>query len=990
MTAKRLAFIVAVLLAGTTVVRAAEEAVKTFNIPAKPLAQALADFSRQSDVIIIAPSDLTLGKTSQAVAGSMSPSKALDQLLSGTSLRYAMEKDGSVIVQPRQQGAQALPALSAGSRLVLVRNETAPADVRSDSEGRGEMTAATESKKGSELVVTGSRLRAADRTASIVTIDRETIEKRGFSTAEDIIRSLPQNLSNMNSTRNVTQPVGGDELPVGIAAQGEIMANLRGIGQGATLVLIDGRRTSGSAAFSGEAVNLSTIPVASIERIEVMSDSAAAVYGSDAIAGVINIVLRKDYRGASSSLRFEDGENGGDKRAFDQIVGFGWGRGSLTATLSLSDVTPVRTADTGYTTNDLRSLGGVDYRNTIFGQPGNARNDGGSLPLDFDGTEAWTLADLTQNNFQAARAELIRPQQSSANESRSIYIRAEQSLSDRIEGFASLRYSEQDLKVTLQAPIASGTVSAASPYNPTGQALLMYYAATHEYSSGLLPMAYALNDLTGLAVDAGLRIDLPLRDWRMDVSAMYSVSAGKTSAMEYNSTGLRSRIATEINPFGNGTAQNIDAFVAEFRPATNIHDRTTTLRGLTVLAEGSAADLPAGSVRTVVGAEYRVEGLSYGPTDFLGNRDLADLSPSQSVAALFTEASLPLFSGASQSLAATLQARWERYEMDTTLAVSDGKTFDELSPRVGLIWNLNPQLALRGSWGHAFKAPNIKHLVSAPSLGTFPSNQYDAIQDEIVPVFIDSIPNPDLKPETGESITLGVDWNPARLPGTAFALTYNRTDVTDQIIGSIFVVDGVSLQDFIARPDLFPTVSVRDPVTNTLLRIQGSAINVAAVEVEAVDFSARFTRSLPLGNFSAGLQGTYKIRHDQQVAALLEPRGLQGTTSADRLRATVSFSWSGEQWGLDLYGNHTGGYWNTEVLEINAVGAMAMRVRARTTWDLSAYREFGAGWRVSAGARNLFDDPFPFHQGFAGPFDTRRVDLRGRLLQMELRKEFSF
>src|SRR5690606_3555745 len=137
-------------------------------------------------------------------------------------------------------------------------------------------------------------------------------------TAEDVIRSLPFNWSEVNTASTTT--VTGVSVPV--SAPGQSAANLRGLGTNATLVLVNGRRIAGSPAFQADGtVNLNTIPAAAIERVEVMLDGASAIYGSDALGGVINFILRKDWHGAESSIRADVASNDGDTREFSQVIG---------------------------------------------------------------------------------------------------------------------------------------------------------------------------------------------------------------------------------------------------------------------------------------------------------------------------------------------------------------------------------------------------------------------------------------------------------------------------------------------------------------------------------------------------------------------------------------------------------------------------------------------------------------------------------------------
>ena len=179
------------------------------------------------------------------------------------------------------------------------------------------------------LVVTGSRLRASISGAPIIVMTREDMQLRGISTIEDAIRSLPQNLATLNAT------AGSGRQGQGLGNDlGQLSINLRGLGDGNTLVLVNGRRRVQSAALDNGAVNLNGIPFSAIERIEVIPDGASAIYGSDAQAGVINFILRDDYAGSETSLRQEISAHEGDSRTIEQTLGYTWNGGGITGALS--------------------------------------------------------------------------------------------------------------------------------------------------------------------------------------------------------------------------------------------------------------------------------------------------------------------------------------------------------------------------------------------------------------------------------------------------------------------------------------------------------------------------------------------------------------------------------------------------------------------------------------------------------------------------------
>ncbi len=149
------------------------------------------------------------------------------------------------------------------------------------------------------VVVTGSRLRSTLGGAPTFVLTREQIKQRGLGSVEEIVRSLPQNLSEVNAA------AASDNSINSVDAQGQSMVNLRGFGESSTLVLVNGRRWPQASSFGSGAVNLNGVPFSAIERVEVLTDGASAIYGAEAQAGVINFILRKDWQGGETMVRYD-------------------------------------------------------------------------------------------------------------------------------------------------------------------------------------------------------------------------------------------------------------------------------------------------------------------------------------------------------------------------------------------------------------------------------------------------------------------------------------------------------------------------------------------------------------------------------------------------------------------------------------------------------------------------------------------------------------
>lgn len=294
------AAVVALAIFAAPTVVAAQTATYSFNIPAQDLGAALRAFGRASRQQVVFDSQDTRGKRSSALVGTFTADAGLAQLLGGTGLTARRGSSGVLIVNDPVAGLAAVIA--------------------------ADMTAS----ELEEVVVTGTRIAgAAPVGVPVVTFDREDIERSGAGSTDQFFAQLPQNFANLGmSNWNNSSGEAKASLANGV--------NLRGLGGGATLVLVNGRRLA--TADNAQFFDISQIPLSAIDRIEILADGASAIYGADAVAGVVNIILRREYAGAQTALRIGGpADTFGDITA-SQTAGFGWGSGNALLTLSYEDL----------------------------------------------------------------------------------------------------------------------------------------------------------------------------------------------------------------------------------------------------------------------------------------------------------------------------------------------------------------------------------------------------------------------------------------------------------------------------------------------------------------------------------------------------------------------------------------------------------------------------------------------------------------------------
>ncbi|MFC5345568.1 TonB-dependent receptor domain-containing protein [Brevundimonas staleyi] len=298
------AFAVVVAAAGLAV---AQPATHDFNIPSQDLASALQAYSRVTREQIVFDNQRTAGRVSAAVVGRYTTEEALRRLLAGTGLSVRRGSSGVLMV------VSGAPAQSEAASVEL-----------------------------DEILVTGSRIRGGITASPVITTTRDDIRNAGHTDLGEVIRSIPQNYAG-GQNPGVTQAGGITNQNV----TGGSALNLRGLGPDATLTLLNGRRLSYGGA--NQAVDVSSIPVAAIDRIEIITDGASALYGSDAVAGVANIILRQDFEGLELSGRVGAATDGGfEQYQLSATVGRKWEGGAVLLAYDRQDQGAILAGDRDY------------------------------------------------------------------------------------------------------------------------------------------------------------------------------------------------------------------------------------------------------------------------------------------------------------------------------------------------------------------------------------------------------------------------------------------------------------------------------------------------------------------------------------------------------------------------------------------------------------------------------------------------------------------
>jgi iron complex outermembrane recepter protein len=328
----------ALLLAASMTLHAQEfSQEKDFNIPAQPLSKAVIQFSDQSGIQVVTAGQDVSKLNTAGVKGRLKIDQALKALLKGTQLSYTVVGNSTVALangaSPSSSRDESDATKEAGKTTSqdfrvaqLDQNAVGPRAIGSDQDSEGKKQEGL-----SEIVVTGTHIAGASPVGSSVKIyDRADIEQSGAGSLDQFARQMTENASSVDPISNGVSNANFGVLNGASSNYYYSSAfNLHGLGPQATLTLLNGQRIA-PAGSDGSLVDSSMIPLAIIDHIEVLTDGASAIYGSDAVAGVVNIITRKDFDGAESALRYGEATSGGaSELTASQVVGKSWNSGDV-------------------------------------------------------------------------------------------------------------------------------------------------------------------------------------------------------------------------------------------------------------------------------------------------------------------------------------------------------------------------------------------------------------------------------------------------------------------------------------------------------------------------------------------------------------------------------------------------------------------------------------------------------------------------------------
>jgi iron complex outermembrane recepter protein len=364
---KNLGVAIAIIIASAcaqVAVAQAQDSKVVSEIPTQSLAETLKALGAQTNTNILADPRLIDGKQAPPIKADLSVDQAMSELLEGTGLTYKFLNERTIVLASNNRTT----SLARDQGVMrLAQNDTQassnPPDEASAEPSAEVATTGDDSPNLEEVVVTGSHIRGTKASASpVLRFQREDIKRTGYSTLDQFVESLPQNFGG-----GASQDTVGTDSSVGNNAYGNGV-NLRALGPGASLVLLNGRRLA-PGGNSGRFVDISMIPLSAVERVEVLTDGASAIYGADAVGGVVNLILKKDYEGAETALRYGSVTEGGSKEMqAAQALGTNWngGGGLLTYEYNHRDALDARDRDFASGSDTPRTLLPEQTRHSVY------------------------------------------------------------------------------------------------------------------------------------------------------------------------------------------------------------------------------------------------------------------------------------------------------------------------------------------------------------------------------------------------------------------------------------------------------------------------------------------------------------------------------------------------------------------------------------------------------------------------------------------------
>ncbi len=877
--------------------------------------------------------------------------------------------------------------------------------------------------------ITGSSIKRIEGESAlpVQVLTRSDIQRTGAATVEQLL----QTVSATNSLNGLAAASVAGSTTGGISA-----VSLRGLGSHRTLVLLNGRRIAPyGIGFIGDSVSVdvNSIPLAAVERVEILKDGASAVYGSDAIAGVVNFILRRDHTGGEVTAEYGDSSQGGGSL---QRISASYGLGRLDTdrfnvmlVASYQQEKPLFGRDRGFSRAGINEAARNDVA-SAHTFPANIMSVDGSFAgnpsaptgcqLPYSQPNASFGPDLC--GFDPSPMVTLVPH----SERASVFGSARFAVSNDVEAFVEGSFNRNRQRVIIQpVPISEAfalpsnhplfnvppyngystiILTSASPYYPTAYVQDMTGGSTPDLS--VFWRASAAGDRVFTDISESPRLALGLRGvargWEFDTAYLYSSSRVREQAHD-GFPSLTQMLpllnSGSVNFFGPNTPE-IDAAIRATGFVGDALRVTSTLQSIAAKASRELIDLPGGALEVAFGAEFRNEAYLFDPHPSVQAGDIAGYGGNflvtdkdRDMAALFAEVNVPLRTG----LEASAALRHDKYQ-----GVGSATT-----PKLGMRWQPVPAVLVRGSAGKGFRAPSLQDLYLPNTTGVTPAGLSDPLRCS--PPLPEGTPgagspsdcqtqfpitlggNTTLKPERSENLTLGVVLEPVddlSVAVDAFRITLKDT-IESGIDAALILRDLGKYGNLVTRG---PADPANPDLPGPIIDIDQTNGNFGTTRLSGIDVDMRWRLPAGAGRVTVGLAGTYFIKYDTQNP--------DGTYTGQVGRANPSNGGVVPRWKHYLSANWTRGFWSFTTAQRYQRGYRDLpgtlentqdpsfrprRVGSYITYDVQGSYTGIKNLALTLGVRNLFDRDPPYtnaggQTSFQVGYEPLYADPRGRFV----------
>ena len=821
-----------------------------------------------------------------------------------------------------------------------------------------------------QVIVTGSRIKRAvqDNAAPITIITADELDISGYTSVADVLR---------NTTYNT---VGSFRERSGTSFGQIALIDLRGLGPDRTAVLINGRRVPGNPFTGSSSVDLNTIPFSAIESIEILRDSASAVYGADALGGVVNIKMRDDYSGAELEIGAEmPSAEGAEVEKINFLFGSSSDRGKIIVAADYFKKEAIFDVDRDYSATQVNGTG---FGDTV------GISVGGNTGFTPNFSDAWAVGDCDTSLYAGVFTDPFGiPGDGCGSYDRySTFVDASYQINDSLQAYTEVRYARVNsfgryapavgfFSVDEEARIANGL-------EPVPEANGERWSAFHRFVGHGPRDDNTTRDefdfvvgVEGSVFDDNALLDAYVRHYYYSASELGDTYIVQSILEDLVATGAYD----VVNPASPANAAGVLA-----SSATLTRDLDTTFNQVGVNFSGSAFDLGYGAVGWAVGAEWAEEEYN---DNYDKQREAGNIigSAGNSAAgdrdrkALFAEVLVPVYEGLEGGFA----ARYDDYSDfgDSTTLAANLRYQPEFAD-----W-----LVLRASYNEGFKAPNLTDLYSKQSQSF--NNVRDLPQCESQGVSAADCPsyqvenytggNPELEAEEADAYNVGFVINPPQVEG--LSLSFDYFEINSE--GRAAQLSLAQLVRFAADGQLpAGTAVIRGAATDTgigrLVRIDNVITNAAFLDVKGYDLEVKYENDFDFGTFSSKLNWSRNDEYLYQGSIDTAPSDFSGIEGYPEDRINVTLNLQRDDWQFNYSSVYIGDHGDGVSNDFSSYMSHDFTVEYQSPYDIT----------VLAGVLN-FTDEDPVIDPLGGWNATDSItkylyDLAGRRTVVQVKYEF--